>query len=84
MVVKTTPAPQALDETPVQALKGVGEAMALKLATLGIFTLQDVLFHLPFRYQDRTRLSKIILNPVYVRLLPHSIKAKLSNLISYY
>ncbi len=40
-------------------LKGVGEAMALKLATLGIHTLQDVLFHLPFRYQDRTRLSKI-------------------------
>lgn len=45
--------------TPVVTLKGVGEAMAEKLATLGIRTLQDVLFHLPFRYQDRTRLSKI-------------------------
>lgn len=41
------------------ALKGVGEAMAEKLATLGIRTLQDVLFHLPFRYQDRTHLSRI-------------------------
>jgi len=44
---------------PVQALKGVGDAMAVKLATIGVHTLQDVLFHLPFRYQDRTRLSKI-------------------------
>lgn len=59
MVVKSTSAPQALDSTPVQTLKGVGEAMAAKLATLGIFTLQDVLFHLPFRYQDRTRLTQI-------------------------
>jgi len=33
--------------------------MALKLAGIGIQTLQDVLFHLPFRYQDRTRLTKI-------------------------
>ncbi len=33
--------------------------MALKLAGIGIHTLQDVLFHLPFRYQDRTRLTKI-------------------------
>ncbi len=33
--------------------------MAAKLAGIGIHTLQDVLFHLPFRYQDRTRLSKI-------------------------
>ncbi len=44
---------------PVQTLKGVGDAMAAKLATIGVHTLQDVLFHLPFRYQDRTRLSKI-------------------------
>lgn len=33
--------------------------MAEKLATLNIHTLQDVLFHLPYRYQDRTRLSGI-------------------------
>ena len=64
MVVKSVSAPQALDATPVQTLKGVGEAMAAKLATIGIFTLQDVLFHLPFRYQDRTRLTQIgALNP---------------------
>jgi len=43
----------------VTQLKGVGQAMAEKLATLGIRSVQDVLFHLPFRYQDRTRLSPI-------------------------
>ncbi|MFT6301623.1 MAG: ATP-dependent DNA helicase RecG [Granulosicoccus sp.] len=59
MVAKSVAIPQALDATPVQTLKGVGEAMAAKLATIGIFTLQDILFHLPFRYQDRTRLSQI-------------------------
>lgn len=48
-----------LDTATVNTLKGVGDAMAAKLATLGIFTLQDVLFHLPFRYQDRTRLRRI-------------------------
>jgi len=59
MVVKSVSTPQALDATSVQTLKGVGEAMAAKLATLGISTLQDVLFHLPFRYQDRTRITQI-------------------------
>ena len=49
----------SLDAVKVNTLKGVGDAMAGKLATLGIFTLQDVLFHLPFRYQDRTRLRRI-------------------------
>ena len=64
MVDKSVTTPQALDAAPVQTLKGVGEAMAAKLATIGIFTLQDVLFHLPFRYQDRTRLTPIgVLSP---------------------
>ncbi|MGC3981146.1 MAG: ATP-dependent DNA helicase RecG [Steroidobacteraceae bacterium] len=40
---------------PVTALRGVGEALAAKLAPLGIHTVQDVLFHLPFRYEDRTQ-----------------------------
>jgi ATP-dependent DNA helicase RecG len=40
---------------PVTALKGVGPRMAERLARLGIHTLQDVLFHLPLRYEDRTR-----------------------------
>ena len=44
---------------PVSALKGVGEALALKLARLGIEQVSDLLFHLPLRYQDRTRLTPI-------------------------
>ena len=44
---------------PVTVLRGVGQAMADKLAALGVRTVEDVLFHLPFRYQDRTRLTPI-------------------------
>ena len=43
----------------VTALKGVGAALAEKLAKVGLETLQDVLFHLPLRYQDRTRIVPI-------------------------
>jgi ATP-dependent DNA helicase RecG len=43
----------------VTALKGVGAALAEKLARVGLETLQDVLFHLPLRYQDRTRIVPI-------------------------
>lgn len=49
----------SLEIISVEKLKGVGAAMAAKLAGIGIYTLQDVLFHLPFRYQDRTQLTKI-------------------------
>jgi ATP-dependent DNA helicase RecG len=44
---------------PVSALKGVGPKLKEKLARLGLHTVQDVLFHLPLRYQDRTRLRPI-------------------------
>jgi ATP-dependent DNA helicase RecG len=47
------------DSVPVTALRGVGPRIAERLAALGIETLQDLLFHLPLRYQDRTRLSPI-------------------------
>ncbi len=40
---------------PVTRLKGVGPKLAEKLKRLGLHTVQDVLFHLPLRYQDRTR-----------------------------
>jgi len=49
----------SLDEMPVTRLKGVGPGIASKLEKLAIFTVQDVLFHLPFRYQDRTRITPI-------------------------
>lgn len=51
-----SPASHTLPELrPVTALRGVGTALAARLAPLGIHTVQDVLFHLPFRYEDRTR-----------------------------
>ncbi len=49
----------ALDALPLTQLKGVGAAVAEKLAPLGMHNVQDVLFHLPFRYQDRTQLTAI-------------------------
>ncbi|MFV2055097.1 MAG: ATP-dependent DNA helicase RecG [Thiohalomonadales bacterium] len=42
-------------DTPVEHLKGVGPRVAERLAGLHIYTLQDMLFHLPLRYQDRSR-----------------------------
>ncbi|UYM18225.1 ATP-dependent DNA helicase RecG [Endozoicomonas euniceicola] len=48
-----------LHEIPVTALKGVGAALAEKLAKIHIRNLQDLLFHLPLRYQDRTRITPI-------------------------
>ncbi|WP_432697010.1 ATP-dependent DNA helicase RecG [Marinobacterium sp. YM272] len=44
---------------PITELKGVGTALALKLERLGIETIQDLLLHLPLRYQDRTRVLPI-------------------------
>ncbi|MEE9357556.1 MAG: ATP-dependent DNA helicase RecG [Sedimenticolaceae bacterium] len=53
------PTAQGVDATPVTALKGVGPRNAEKLAKIGIMTVQDILFHLPFRYQDRTRIMPL-------------------------
>ncbi|MCI0505251.1 MAG: ATP-dependent DNA helicase RecG [Gammaproteobacteria bacterium] len=43
----------------MRSLKRVGPSVAEKLARLNIFTIQDLLFHLPLRYQDRTRVVPI-------------------------
>jgi len=48
-----------LDERPVTSLRGVGDALAGTLERLGLRTVQDVLFHLPLRYEDRTRVVPI-------------------------
>ena len=41
------------------ALAGVGPAFALVLERLGLTSVQDLWFHLPLRYEDRTRLTPI-------------------------
>ena len=48
-----------LDAIPLNTLTGVGASQAAKLAKLGLHTLQDLLLHLPVRYEDRTRLYRI-------------------------
>ena len=53
------PAAPPLESTPVTDLRGVGPAVAAKLAGLGIETVLDLLFHLPLRYEDRTRIRAI-------------------------
>ncbi|HKY69705.1 MAG TPA: DEAD/DEAH box helicase, partial [Gammaproteobacteria bacterium] len=41
--------------TPCVMLKGVGPKVADKLQKLGIYKIRDLLFHLPTRYEDKTR-----------------------------
>lgn len=48
-----------LDNIAISAIKGVGSKAAERLAKLAIFSIQDLLFHLPLRYEDRTRLYPI-------------------------
>ena len=48
-----------LDQIPVTGLKGVGTKLAEKLRHLHLQTVQDLLFHLPHRYEDRTLLCPI-------------------------
>ena len=45
--------------TTLLDLKGIGEKGLLKLNKIGINSVEDLLFHLPIRYQDKTRLTKI-------------------------
>lgn len=51
------PSARSLVSMSPARLKGVGPALEKKLAAIGIHTLQDLLFHLPLRYEDRTRVS---------------------------
>ena len=69
MAERSTPPPQSSRSSsfrsapplkkPVQYVKGVGPKRAQQLARLGIHTVEDLLYHLPFRYQDRRELRTI-------------------------
>ena len=48
-----------LDKISLDSLKGVGSKMLEKLERLGLATVQDLLFHLPLRYEDRTQVWPI-------------------------
>lgn len=65
---------------PIQYLKGVGPFRSKLLARLGINTLRDALFYLPYRYEDRSSIKKIIhlksnqFNTVIGKVIKTSIK----------
>ena len=61
-----TPKPRPITDTiadpgqlPVATLGGVGPALAEALARLGLHRVQDLWFHLPLRYEDRTRVTEL-------------------------
>ena len=62
--------------SPIQYLKGVGPHKAALLARLGINSLEDALFFLPVRYEDRRSMAKI------VRLLPDVPQAVLGKVVA--
>jgi ATP-dependent DNA helicase RecG len=58
-VATPAPPPVNTEQRPVAELRGVGPALAEKLAKLGVTQVQDLLFVLPSRYEDRTQVSEI-------------------------
>ena len=46
-------------ESPVQFVKGVGPQRAEGLAKLGVKTAEDLLLHLPMRYEDRRQFARL-------------------------
>ncbi|AGY91329.1 hypothetical protein SPICUR_01550 [Spiribacter curvatus] len=49
----------AVSGTPVVRLPGIGPRLADRLARLGLVRVEDMPFHLPIRYEDRTRVLAI-------------------------
>jgi len=47
------------EQRPITAMRGVGSALAERLQRLGVTQVQDLLFVLPLRYEDRTRVWQI-------------------------
>jgi len=54
-----TVAGTAVAAAGLASLRGVGPMLAERLARLGVRTLSDLLFVLPLRYEDRTRVAAI-------------------------
>jgi ATP-dependent DNA helicase RecG len=46
-------------ESPLTALRGIGPALARKLERLDLYRVEDLLFLLPLRYEDRTQMIKL-------------------------
>jgi len=48
-----------LSQVPLSTFKGVGPSLAEKLEKIGLLSAQDMLFHLPLRYEDKTRITTV-------------------------
>lgn len=48
-----------LSQVPLSTLKGVGPSLVTKLEKIGLLSVQDLLFHLPLRYEDKTRVTTV-------------------------
>ena len=59
MASNTAKKPPALS-TPLQYLKGVGPERAKLLAKKDLNTVEDALFFVPLRHEDRTRLTPFV------------------------
>ena len=46
-------------DTPISELKGIGPKSLYLYENLGIHTVRDLLFHIPFRYQDTSEIISI-------------------------
>ena len=46
-------------QTPLRFLKGIGPKRAEELEKFGLKSVEDLLYHLPFRYEDRRQIKKI-------------------------
>jgi ATP-dependent DNA helicase RecG len=57
MAPRQPAAPAEPGLAPVSAVPGVGPALVKVLARLGLERVQDLWFHLPLRYEDKTRVT---------------------------
>ena len=46
-------------QTPVKFVKGVGPKRAAELTSRNIFSVEDLLYNLPYRYEDRAHFKKV-------------------------
>lgn len=46
-------------KTPIEKLPGIGSYYSRKLKKLGIQTLEDLIYHFPFRYDDFSKIAQI-------------------------
>lgn len=64
----------------VRSIKGVGEVLAAKLSSLGIFTVKDLLYYFPRKYDDYSSVIKI----VNIKPGKLTVKVKLKDVKAYY